>query len=293
MYNINSAIEQNARRGIFVSQAAKEVGLPNFVRSMHSTETLVKEIMQRGLRGEGEWTQALSAANKTLGDYERFGPIEQYVVRQFMFPFYSFWRHAVKFLVKMPFEHPYKSEVLRMAGIMDQQMYKDWPDYLRTKVRLGNLGGKDLMVGLRGLNPLSFASDVMPLVSNLNPLLKIGIERTMGINTFTGQPFDDPGTVFETGDGTQWVIERDGDGNPIGVHRLQSPVTPSWTQHLGSMLPQLSFIPSFSLYPRSLLLQFANYVGVPATTTNLGQTLAYNREAEMEAQSQMFTEAMQ
>lgn len=290
-YRMNSMVEQGARRGVFVSEAAKEVGLPNYVRAYHDTETLIKKIMSEGADSRSLATAA-EKVNKVLGDYETFGPAEQYIVRQFMFPFYSFWRHAVKFLVKMPFENPYKSSMLRQIGLMDQQMYADWPDYLRSRVRLGELGGKDLMLGLRGMNPLSFASDAMPILSNLNPLLKIGIERNIGINTYTGESFEDPGTVFEDHSGQKWIIEKDGNGIPIGVHRVQGVVAPSWLQHVGSMLPQLTFIPSFSLYPRSLTLNLANYLGAPVSSTDLGTTVAYNQQAEIDAQSQMFNEAM-
>jgi hypothetical protein len=289
VFRFNTVKEQAARRGVFLSQAQIASGL-RWVKSFHDSEAVMKKLFEVGT-DESTLLKAATSVNRVLGDFESFGPIEQYVVRQFLFPFYGFYRHAAKFVARMPFENPYKTTILRQIANLDAQMYQDYPDYLKGSIRVGDLGNKAFMVKLRTLNPLSAFTDAMPITSSLNPLLKIGLERATGVNLFTGQPFEDPGTVFDV-QGTKWVIQRDGAGNPIGVKRLEGVVEPGFLQHLGSLVPQLSLIPAFSLYPKSTLLQLASMIGVPLSATNLDATIAFNIQNQLRAQSEMFSQSL-
>jgi hypothetical protein len=303
MYHFNTVKEQAARRGVFLS-AAGNAAVAGWIKGFRTSDGLLKQIFEKGVT-KVDLVRAITAVNRTLGDFERFGPVEQYIVRRFLFPFYGFYRHAVKFTARMPFEHPLKATILRQIDELDKQMYADYPDYLQGAVRLGELGPNDLMLRLQRLNPLaSLVGDKMPILSSLNPLLKIFLERQTGIDTFTGQPFTKPGDVFDVG-GTKWEILRDGNGAPIGVRRVTGQVLPGYLQHFGGLIPQLplisslfreipglSSLPALTLYPKSFLLNLTNYLGASVTLTDVDQQIMYNRLNELQAQSEMYSQSL-
>jgi len=241
--------------------------------------------MRRGISPKIQ-ERVIIGLNKTLGDYTSYGPVEQAILRRFMVPFWGFYRHTGKVILRMPFEHPLKAAFLNQLDDLDKQMYEDWPDYWRDRLVLGDFGGDDLMMNLRSMNPLSVAYDDMPLISTLNPLARLVVERQTGVDAVTGEGFHAPEDIIETPFGANYQVLKDGDGNVTGVEPLEGNILPGLIRHFGGQFPQLALLPSFERYPKSVLLQIASMVGPSLSTSDVAGTIQRLREEEAGALTQ-------
>lgn len=156
-----------------------------------------------------EYRGALKSVNRFFHDYERTTPFERSTVRR-IFPYHKFWKHSTDLIVKYPFEHPLKGAVMRTMGnaaIQDtKDTLKQWGlDYDRdVKSYLGDsipvkrdvdpVTGKTKVVWMfnaRGPNPFSQMTGLQAeqALQMLNPVVKIAIEQSTGINLFTRERY--------------------------------------------------------------------------------------------------------
>lgn len=282
--NRNTHIEQASRRGVIVNELQKNL-MDKWVQGAHSTMDVLNEAMRRGITPKIS-ERVIVGLNKTLGDYTRYGPVEQAILRRFMVPFWGFYRHTGKVILRMPFEHPLKATVLQQLDDLDEQMYKDWPEYWRDRLVLGDFGGEDLMANLKSMNPLSVAYDDMPLISTLNPIARTIIERQTGVDSVTGSGFRAPDDIVEMPFGGSYQILRDGAGNVTGVEPLEGNVLPDLLKHFGGQFPQLSLLPQFERYPKSILLQLASLMGPSLSTSDIEGTVQRLQEEQAGALTQ-------
>jgi hypothetical protein len=185
-------------------------------------------------------------------------------------------------MVKMPFEHPLKTRLLQLMEEMDVNMEAGLPEWMGGYVSLGQLGGEDVTLRLRNLNPLSGFGEAMPLFNTINPAIKLVVERQLGLDTYTGQPFFTPEDVIQSWNGDYWQVQRDGNGNIVGVEPTTKPL-PDILKHVGSQFPQLSFFGMFERYPKALELQIASYVGAPLSGVSVDEQRTKMAEAQSAA----------
>ncbi len=282
----NSNVEEAARRGILLENVRK-LALKDWVSGFHSSYQILEKV-GREAPDARLLDQAITSVDRTLGNFMRYSPVEQGIIRRFLVPFYGFYRHMAKVVALMPIEHPVKGRVLELLAKMNDEMETSLPEYLRDQgaVFLGDLWGKDTLVRLKNLNPLSQINEQLPLVGLLNPAVKVAIERSLGVDSFTGDAFATPEDVVQTHDGRYWQIERDGAGNIIGVQPATKPL-PNVLSHVGSQFGVVSMLPGFQRYPKSVMLNIASWAGLPMTQPkrSLESSRQFDEEMQKEALS--------
>lgn len=283
---INSIVEQGARRGVFVDEVAKR-NLHGWVSMWHKTQTTLKKIAEEGV-DEASMRAALEGVDRALGNFMRYSPIEQNIIRRYFMPFYGFYRHMTNVLLKFPIEHPLKATVARLVGEFNESFLAGMPEYMQDQipVHVGSYGGQDFVLRLKNMNPLSLINDDYPIIGVLNPALKVVLERGLGISTFTGEDFPMPenGSMVQTSEGRYWNVQRDAAGNVLGVESTGKPL-PSIMAHLGGQFGPMGMIPGFQLYPKSFLLNLAGFAGVPMTVPKRSLAASAQFDQEMEAQA--------
>lgn len=288
---MNSHVEEAFRRGILIDEMSRQ-RLTSFNGLLESSTKTMEKIASEGVpRSAREYGSALERVDRVIGNFTRYSPVEQGIIRRFFMPFYGFYRHMVNVLLKMPIEHPIKSSIFQQVSQMDQIMKAGVPSYLQEDlpVHLGNILGGDTWLRLKNLNPLSQVTEEFGAVNLLNPPLKMLIERGLGINTFTGETFDPESVgqgddIVQTNNGEFWKVIRDAEGNVLDVERTGRPL-PSMLQHVGSQLGLVSMLPSFSLYPKSVERNIASWAGLSTSQPKNGteSALSYDQEMKHEA----------
>jgi hypothetical protein len=282
--NFNSRIEEAARRGVLIDNLRRQA-LTQTVGNFYKDIRLMEKIASQGA-DKAMMSAALRGVDRTLGNFMTYNPIEQGIVRRFIMPFYGFYRHNAKVMALLPLEHPLKGRVLELLNEMDKQFEKDLPSYEQGQgtMFLGDIFGKDTFIRLRNLNPLSQFTQENPIAGLFNPVLKIAIERISGTDTFTGEPFKPHADQFEDRHGQVWQIERDGNGNVVGVVRREHPLPPLLT-HIFGQFGGVNMIPGFKLYPKASWLQLAGMAGAPLyqPRTSAASSLAFDQQMQMEA----------
>lgn len=322
MRELNGVVEDAARRGVF---AAEYKGLvkQNMMRyggQWVDNAQVMERIMKNGLDADMA-QKALEGVNKVLGDYTNLNPVERQIIRRFVFPFYAFWKHSVKFLLSTPFENPFKVAIMRQMDALQQEMWgEDMPDWFRGGVFVGTLGQSDpLWLRTKNMNPLEgLTPSPTGVVGSMSPFLRALFENQTGLNTYTGKRFSTADT-FETPTGQIYKYVTDDNGKLLGV-RLLSPdekLTPSWWDSFLQMWPQYNLIQNGLIdymqgeagakytgtgdtimeggkpkYPTPMGAAWASYFGFPITTFDPNDYLyrqyrGYWRSALPMAQSQL------
>jgi hypothetical protein len=286
---LNQFVEQADRAGVLINEIQR-VTFPGWVQGLHSSRQIMERMLSEGKFTPELMAQALKGVNKTLGDYTRFGVYEQGILKRLIMPFWAFYRHAAKVLIRLPFEHPLKAAVLDQINDIDQQMNVGMPDWMRSRFRLTDFGGDDLMLNVQNLNPLSQFSEQFTqgqsIIGLLNPIAKMVLERELGIDTYTGEPFRiDEKNIIRTWDGSVYEMQYDTQGHYIGTKLLTGDPVPGLAQHLLSQFPQLQLFSSFQRYPKNVLLQIASMVGIPLSQIDMEGTIQRQAEAQASAET--------
>lgn len=285
---MNTHIEQASRRGVVINEIQKQ-HLSHWAQGMHSTEQIMNAALKHGDLTPAKMNSVYRTLNNTLGDYVHYTPFEQYVIRQWIYPFWGFYRHAARVLLRLPFKHPLKAKIFEYADQLDRDMYKDWPDYMRDRLIMGHIGDNELWLNMHSMNPLSMINDEMPLVSPLNPLARLFLERQFGIDSVTGEPFDpenaaDAGETVTLYNGRVFRIIRDANGVPVDMIPTQDKNLPNWLNHIGSQLPALTLLSPFERYPQELWIKLARMgSGFSFGVSDLDKNIAYEQEQKARA----------
>lgn len=311
----NAAIEDSFRRGIFVSGLKKEMAAGS-VKGFYRDAAIFEELMRNPVRSRAFMDAAIERVNSTLGDYTKLGPLERGVVRRFLLPFYPFYKHVFKFMVKMPFEHPYKAAMLLAFGRLDEEMHKNYPEYLDGTVGIGMLaGGQQLLLRVRSMNPLESLNPTgTGVFSSMNPLAQAFTQYQLGINTFSGMPYSRP-DIKESPSGQKVQIIRDDNGNVISIRVLPDNyrAKPEWDVFLTNLFPQLGLARGLlsaaqgqsgarwsgtgdviidpatgkPRYPQPWFTGITGMLGAPLTTAN-PEEMAYDQAAKDEYAKQQY-----
>lgn len=151
----------------------------------------------------------LRTAYKALVDFDGMSWLERTAIRQ-AFPFYSFMRYLMRFMLSYPSDHPLRAAVLsRFADIenrdqkdMNGQMAEKWQNYFFLGKPDEN--GNVFAVDYRAANPFNSAASHFTLagfLSGLNPALTAPFEAA-GVNALTATPELYPDMAYDTETGT-------------------------------------------------------------------------------------------
>lgn len=299
----NSFVENLYRRESFltaVEKQAKVRGLKLTGNSWLRSKKRLEEIAKLGA-DKKIFKQAADELDRVMNNYQALSPFEQHVMRRFVAPFWPFYKHAAKTLIKLPFEHPAKARVLEWINLVSEDMdtLGDRPEWLEDYGHLGpgDVPGEERFASTRGANPLSGVLE-SPF-SLANPAIQMGYEQVTGKDAFTQKPFTSPGvyTDFFTGDSYSM-----GDQGPERMDRrlggLLSPNAPGLLETLTGLVPfadaagdvlgggaryssgETIMEDGAPKYPVSPMAELAKLFGVSTIDYDLGSYQSKQREAE-------------
>lgn len=151
--------------------------------------------VKKGLTPKMAEEVGLRTAYKTLVDFDGMSHLERAVLRN-VFPFYSFMRYTMQFILTYPSDHPLRTSILSRFADMEKRDHEGQAGELAEK--WGNyffLGDPDengnvLAVDYRSLNPFQSVANSFTLagfLGSINPLVTAGFEAA-GVNTLTATP---------------------------------------------------------------------------------------------------------
>jgi hypothetical protein len=251
-------LEQTARRGITLDEYARR-NLTTWERWFKSNLKVADDIAKNGI-SEADMGAMLKSADRVLGNYTTLSPLERDIVRRFLVPFYPFYRHVMKFTLRMPYMHPLKSQVFRLLGQMDKDLGPLLPTYLGSSVFVGQLGGRDAYINLQNFNPLNTIYDFKPL-SMLNPALKVFAQGQMGLDEF-GDAYEGP-DIYVAGNGMKFKRTVNGWVPFEGTSHL-----PWWKMALGQFGTPMQFFNLQGYKNPTFGTRLASLMGVPITRVN-------------------------
>jgi hypothetical protein len=240
---LNSGLEDAFRRASYLTAAERQVirrqshGLQaSFFRSTDRIE----KAFQAGL-DEKSFGAAVDEVNKYMNDYAAASPAARNIVRPYISPFFSFYRHAAKILIDMPFDHPAKSRLFALVEEADQERMRvqggaaELPGWMKgSSMFLGKTAAGDYrFMNEGGFNP--FNAVLANPFQSFNPAWKILVEQQTGESTFNGRPFTDPSVATSFGSSQQYRLEN---GKMEPVER----VTPGILEHLMQQIPQYELL---------------------------------------------------
>lgn len=227
---LNAVFEDSARRESFLTAAEKDMarrGVKLVGNKFIRDQKRMEQILKYGVDNPKSVERWLDGMNDTMNNYAASGAFERKVMRRFIAPFWSFYKHAAKTLIRMPYKHPFKAELFKALDNMDEELKKDQmvPDWLEGAQPVG-----DYLFNPRGMNPFSGMSE--QFVNQLTPAIKVPLERQLGESLYDGKQFsgspEDSYTDFSTGQ----AYELDAEGNPV-----PTTVLPSFGEHLLQQSP--------------------------------------------------------
>jgi hypothetical protein len=188
--------------------------------------------------------RTLAYVDELFGDFSRMSPTERHVIRRFLLPFWGFYRHVLKLVMRLPTEYPGRFAVIRGIAEATEEMQQEFgpmPDWMDGFMPFGpvNLNGETRFVSGAGASPFNVVTD--SALSMLHPAWKVVLERATGRDTFTGRPFTSPDVVVPYGSEQGFQVIRDETGKPIGVEPVEQVVPPLLT-HVLSQIPQYDLL---------------------------------------------------
>jgi len=216
----NNGIEILSKAGAFLSFAKRRV--KDLRKTGNSAAKMIKgspilgvlkaeEVLKFVQARPALLKKVINDVNEFLFDYYRLHPWERQYFRRF-FPFWTWIRNTnilVGKAVKQGFDKPLKSfAVQRLAKVAFDMINEDeYPEWMRGMIPIGGDidDGGIIFLNLRRYNPFFGVADFFDptnldkILTNVNPFVKIFIERRAGKNLFTGKPFTDKSLVFYWG----------------------------------------------------------------------------------------------
>lgn len=209
-------------------------GIESFYRTAHYLDKIGKPGFNVA--------RAVKSVNEFLFDYNAMSSFEKTVIRRII-PFWAWQKNITRLMATYPFKYPQRMAVLQklQKQIEDPKgMNFDFlPEYMRAYVPtpFKTTTGESMYLSTRGINPYS---DVGVSLSNINPVLKLALERTLGTNLFKNRPFTSPYRGYSSNE----------------------KIIPSLGRHIGSQFPQ------YQLY-QNLRYPYAKYdTGEPILDKN-------------------------
>lgn len=300
---LNAVIENSFRRESFLTAAEKDLakrGVRVTGNRFIRTNDRLNNIMKYGYENPAAVKRWVDDMNTTMNNYRAMTPFERKVVRRFIAPFWSFFRHAATKLVKLPVDAPGKALVLEAVAELDDDINGDTDvGFLDHAFRVGKGAkpGEDRFFSLGALNPFGGVAGENP-IGQMAPIPKTLLETAMGRSMYDQEKFTSPEVVTPFGTEQQYRMEN-GQAVPTTVRPLlESPVHALASQFplykLGRSLTSGGALydtgetienPDGSpKYPIDPALTVARYLGAPLYDLNAQEYEAKKRQEAMKAQ---------
>lgn len=299
----------------------------NFIENTYRKESFLKgvegELSKRGVKKAGGsfirshkrleqlfeagadpkiYKGALDSMNDTMNNYAALGPIERNIVRRFFMPFWAFYKHSTKTLVKMPYSHPAKARMLQLFGEADREFQSDEMAYLPEWLQNALPAGSDRVLTEGGMNPFAGVAE-NPLAA-VAPMLQVPLETAMGRDIFTDRKFTSPDTAAPFGTDQRYKFDP-ATGQPVkhDVRPALENFPMGLLNTIGQQFPQVEMardlLPGAGarystgetitdesgapLYPTDKLSELLRFFGIPISAIDLESFSEREREEAMRA----------
>ena len=245
---LNTEVENLFRKAGFVEGLRKGDVLRDThrtARGFWGSKDELQRMLADGISPE-KAQRALDKMQTWFGDYSSMSPFERQIVRRFIFPFWGFYKHMGKLLVKLPFDYPFKTQVMYAMSIVDRDLREDYgavPSWMEGMVPFGPASpdGMQKFLSVSGPNPFNVFMDVG--LGLFHPALKATVEMMTGRDAYTGREFSDPDVFTPYGSTQRYRIVRGPDGVPVDAVPIDK-VTPPVPVELLSQIPQYDWLRS-------------------------------------------------
>lgn len=167
----------------------------------------------RGLSTEAAQRAGMELARRSLMDYASLTAFERNVVRS-IFPFYSFTRFAIGYVLRYPFDHPLRASVMSAVARAELEDAGDTlPSRLLGTLFLGDMDdqGKQTGLNIAPINPFGDVANMMTLqgfVGSANPVISTVLEA-IGVDRGTAELY--PTLRYDPESGRMSAVHR----NPL------------------------------------------------------------------------------
>lgn len=157
--------------------------------------------IKRGMSESAAHESGIQLTRKIFQNWDEMTPIERSVMR-YVFPFYGFVSHIMRYVLRYPFDHPYRAEV--MAAFTRNElndMGDTLPERLLNSFFLGPVDDKGNVKSLQlaGMNPFGDVANYWTLAgftSGLNPIASTFLEA-LGVDPKSGGPDLFPNLIYD------------------------------------------------------------------------------------------------
>lgn len=147
----------------------------------------------KGLSESEAHAAGIQLTRKIFQNWDEMTPLERTVMR-YVFPFYGFVSHIMRYVLRYPFDHPIRAEVM---GAFTRNEIEDGlegglPDRFLNSFFLGEPDEKGNVkaINLGGINPFGNVADYFTLAGftrSTNPVIST-LLQSMGVDPMTGGP---------------------------------------------------------------------------------------------------------
>jgi hypothetical protein len=148
--------------------------------------------LRHGLSADMAEEIGIRHANKMFMDFNGYTSFERGVLKQ-VFPFYSFTRHILGYVLTYPIDHPMRAAILsNIAEINAKDNASGLPETFQNLFYLGPMdkNGNVNAIDLRTFNPMRDVGNMFSLrgfFTSLNPVAQ-AVLQAGGVNPLTGSP---------------------------------------------------------------------------------------------------------
>lgn len=173
------------------AMARAEEFVANFQRAMSYLGGKGRAL-RKGLSAEMAEEIGIRHANKIFMDFNGYTSFERGIIKQ-VFPFYSFTRHILGYVLTYPIDHPLRASILsNIAEIHRKDLESGLPETFQNLFYLGPMGkdGNVSAIDLRTFNPMRDVGNMFSLrgfFTSLNPVAQAALQAG-GVNPLTGSP---------------------------------------------------------------------------------------------------------
>lgn len=151
----------------------------DFYRVTSYIDTYDKAVA-KGYTGKAAEDLAISTTRKVLQDWMGMTPFERSAVKS-VIPFYTYMGHAVRFVMRYPFDHPLRAEIFSKLAEAELEDQGSLPSRFLSQMFFGSPGpmGEQNAINLDPMNPFGGVANFMTisgLLGQTNPLISTALE---------------------------------------------------------------------------------------------------------------------
>lgn len=124
--------------------------------------------------------KAITATRQNLNDWMSMTPVERSVMRS-IFPFYGYMGHAMRFVLRYPFDHPLRTEMMSKLAMAELEDQGALPSRFLSMLFFGGMGpnGEKHAINAAPFNPFGDVANYMTIQGMLgatNPVIATMLE---------------------------------------------------------------------------------------------------------------------